>query len=48
MEMPWYTFVIMTIGVLVFTKVMCNIFRDNVILPWMRELEERKKRLDFE
>lgn len=48
MEMPWWTFVIMSISVLVFTKVMCNLFCDNVFLPWMRELEERKKRLDFE
>ena len=48
MEMPWYAFVIMTISVLVFAKVMYNNYRDNIILPWMRELKEREKVLDFE
>ena len=48
MEMPWYAFVMMTIAVLVSAKVICKTFHDDIILPWMRELEERKKVLDFE
>ena len=43
MEMPWYVFVIMIIVVSVSVKVICNIFYEDIILPWMRELEERKK-----
>lgn len=43
MEMPWYAFVIMTISVLVCARVMYTNFRDNIILPWMRELKEREK-----